>query len=147
MNACSLLIADVSQLVTLRSDSDIVFNYQNCDCLQGYLPYHEDVDIEGRQPPDETNEVEPTEIDDNDDPYIVEKILEKRFHQQRNQYEYLVQWVGYDDHTWEIPDNIPDRIIQQYENTTIASRTLNNAPYSLRLSRKLTAKSDYIKTL
>ena len=124
-----------------------MFNYQNCDCLQGYLPYHEDVDIERQQPPDETKEVEPTEIDDNDDLYIVEKILEKRFHQQRNQYEYLVQWVGYDDHTWEIPDNIPDRIIQQYENTMIASRTLNNAPYSLRPSRKLTAKNDYIKTL
>ena len=31
----------------------------------------------------------------NDDPYIVEKILEKRFLQQGNQYEYLVQWVGY----------------------------------------------------
>ena len=47
VNVCSLLIADVSQLVTVQSDSDIVFNYQNCDCLQDYLPYHEDVDIEG----------------------------------------------------------------------------------------------------
>jgi len=109
------------------------------------LPYHDDIDIEGRQP-HEASEVEP-QIDDNDDPYIVEKILEKRFHQQRNQYEYLVQWVGYDDHTWEIPDNIPDSIIEQYENTTIANRDPNNAPYSLRPSRKLTAKNDFIRTL
>ena len=140
-----MLIVDATQLVTVRSDSDITLNY---DCLYGYLPYHEDFDIEGRQP-DDTNEVGP-QNDDNDDSYIVEKILEKRFHQQpqqRNQYEYLVKWVGYDNHTWEVPDNIPDRIIQQYENTTIASRNPTNASCSLRPTRKLIAKDDFIKTL
>ena len=108
------------------------------------MPYHEDIDIERRQP-DEIDEADEPQIDENDDPYIVERILEKRFHQQRSQYEYLVQWVGYDNHTWEIPDNIPDRIIQEY--TTIVSREMNRAPYSLRPSRKLTAKQGFIKTL
>ena len=142
VNACSVLIVDVTQLVTVQFDSDIKFNYQDCDCLCGYFPYHEDVDIEGRQP-NNTNEVEP-QIDDNDDPYIVEKILERHFHHQRNQYEYLVQWMGYDDHTWEVPDNIPVRVLKQYENASYANRQPSNASYSLRPTRKLTAKDDFI---
>ena len=47
------------------------------------------------------SEVIPTELinaDDGDpDPYIVDKILKKRFHAIRNHYEFLVSWVGYSD--------------------------------------------------
>ena len=71
----------------------------------------------------------------------------ERIHQQRSQYEYLVQWVGYDDYTWEIPDNIPDQTILEYENATTVCREMNRAPYSLQPSRKLTAKQGFIKTL
>ena len=49
VNANTVLIADVSQLVTVQTNGDLVFNCQECDYLQSYLPYH-DIDIERRQP-------------------------------------------------------------------------------------------------
>ena len=40
-------------------------------------------------------------------PYIVDEVIQKHFYKTRNQYEFLVSWIGYIDTTWEIADNIP----------------------------------------
>ena len=69
VNASSLLIANDSELLTVGLDSELIFHFQDCDCLQGYLPYHEGIDIERRQP-DEINEADEPQIDENDDPYM-----------------------------------------------------------------------------
>ena len=74
------------------------------------------------------------------DPYIVNEILEKRFHSIRNQYEFLVSWIGYSDTTWEIADNIPQEKIQEFER-----KANNSIPRSGRI-QKPTTKLDYIKT-
>ena len=129
----------------------IIFNYQNFVELVDFLPYHDDLDAERRltiisEGSDVTADDEDNN-DDDDDPFIVERIIDKRFHGQRNQYEYLVRWVGcYTDQTWELPNNIPDKLIEAYENSTVAARGGNDTQYSLWPFRKLTEKNDYIKT-
>ena len=57
------------------------------------------------------------ETTDDEEPYHVEKVLEKRFHPQRQQYEFLVKWKGYidDENTWELASNIPDKKLQDFE--------------------------------
>ena len=99
----------------------------------------DDVDIESRlATTSEELDVNASNNDEDDgDPFIVENVLDKRFHRQRNQYEYLVSWVGYTDQTWELPSNIPPRLLEAYENRTSASREPNSTQYSLRPVRKL----------
>ena len=55
--------------------------------LTEYIPYHDDVDLEGRlSTTSEETDVSSASNDDdeNDNPFIVETILEKRFHRLRN---------------------------------------------------------------
>ena len=61
----------------------------------------DDVDIESRlATTSEELDVNASNNDEDDgDPFIVENVLDKRFHRQRNQYEHLVSWVGYTDQT------------------------------------------------
>ena len=131
------------------NEGSVVFNYVVIPELTEYIPYHDDMDLEGRlSTTSEETDVSSANNDDdeNDDPFIMETILEKRFHRLRNQYEYLVSWVGYTDQTWELPSNIPPSLLEAYENRTTASRELNGTQYSLCSVRKLTEKSDYIRT-
>jgi len=101
----------------------IIFNYQNFVELADFQSYHEDLDVKHRL----TFISEGSDVafddgdnndndDDDDDPFIVERIIDKQFHGQRNQYEYLVIWVGYTNQTWELPSNIPNKSIKAYEN-------------------------------
>ena len=151
LKASSLLLINITENVKVCED-DVFFNYADIPKLTEYLPYHDDVDVEGRlatisKEVDVSCASNDDENDDeNDDPFIVETILDKRFHSLRNQYEYLVSWVGYTDQTWELPSNIPPRLLQAYENHESVSREPNSAQYSLRPVRKLTEKNDYIKT-
>ena len=78
--------------------------------------------------------------DHTDEPYIVEKVLQKRFHSHRNQYEFLVSWVGYTDTTWETADNVPLEKISQYESSLTCTK-----PRSGRIKKPVT-KEGYIKT-
>lgn len=41
-----------------------------------------------------------------DDVYDVEKILDRRFNEEKNCYEYSLKWVGYRRPTWEEEKNI-----------------------------------------
>ena len=84
--------------------------------------------------------VDDEDDDDDDDSFIVERIIDKQFHCQRNRYEYLVRWVGYTDQTWELPGNIPDKLIKAYENSTVAVRESIDTQYSFWPFRKLTEK-------
>jgi len=119
--------------------------------LTDYTPFHADLNIEARLPSNDDlsgNLEDSDHCSDDDDPYIVEAVIDKRFHRHRNQYEFLVKWVGYSDTTWEIASNIPSNKITEYEishNPTNAPR-LTDTPYDLRRSRKSTLKEDYIET-
>ena len=96
----------------LYSTMKIFLNWQNiCRTM------HDDVDIESRlATTSEELDVNASNNDEDDsDPFIVDNVLDKRFHRQRNQYEYLVSWVGYTDQTWELPSNIPPRLLEAYE--------------------------------
>ena len=114
----NLLLTNITDNVNVNEGS-VVFNYVVIPELTEYIPYHDDVDLEGRlSTTSEETDVSSASNDDdeNDDLFIVETILEKRFHRLRNQYEYLVSWVGYTDQTWELPSNIPPRLLEAYEN-------------------------------
>jgi len=89
-------------------EDDVTFNYAVIPELTEYLPYHDDVDVEGRLATI-SEEVDVSSASNDDDPFIVETILD-----MRNQYEYLVSWVGYTDQNWELPSNIPPRLLQAY---------------------------------
>lgn len=139
LKAHSILLLNISEGVTVEENA-IIFDHNNFPELLEYVPYHEDVDVEARQSNSSAGSDEIPISDDSNDPFIVEKILDKRFHKHRNQYEYLVQWIGYTDKTLELPNNIPDHCIQEYENTVTANRKESGAPYSLRQCRKLIEK-------
>ena len=51
------------------------------------------------------------ENDSDQDEYIVERIITKKFNNRTNQYEFLVKWKDYSDkfNTWELSSNIYSR--------------------------------------
>uniref|UniRef100_A0AAF5RTU7 Chromo domain-containing protein n=2 Tax=Wuchereria bancrofti TaxID=6293 RepID=A0AAF5RTU7_WUCBA len=68
-----------------------------------------------------------------DDEYVVEKILDKRYNRRKKRIEYLIKWAGYDnesENTWESAENCesaPDAI-REYEE----SQKKNTTKYPLR---------------
>ena len=58
----------------------------------GYVPFHEDVDIEARVQRS-TDFI--CESEHNDKPYTVEAVVDKQFHRHSIQYEFLVKRIGY----------------------------------------------------
>ena len=109
------------------------------------MPFHDDIDFEARLPKESASIPEDAEQADAD-PFIVDKIINKRFNSQKSQYEFLVSWVGYTDETWELPENIPDNKIDEYENRDNEKGVPTDRPYGLRLTRKQKKKDGYIKT-
>ena len=96
------------------------FKHSSIDALSGYTPFHPDVDIESRMllDTDATTRTADLSIEStNDEPFIVERVLQKHFHPQRQQYEFLVKWRGYADaeNTRELLSNIPDEKIQDFD--------------------------------
>ena len=132
----------------MKVSEDVLFNHVDTPELKEYWPYHDDVDVEGRLATTSGEEDVSSVSNDyeNNDPFIVETVLDKRFHRLRNQYKYLVSWVGYTDQIWELPSNIPPRLLEAYENCMSVSREPNSTQYSLHPVRKLTEKNDYTKT-
>ena len=59
--------------------------------LSEYVPFHADVDLSSRID-DSTSQTVPADDSDSTDPYIVEKILKKRYNSHKVQYE---KWQGY----------------------------------------------------
>ena len=118
-----------------------------------YKPFHSDIDlhIQLSDATDSQNgaNMEPDpEADEDTDPYIVERIVDKRFNAHKSQYEYLVKWLGYDtrENTWELPSNIPDNKLQQYERSLSKDTESEPRKHGLRprSSLKSTLKAHYI---
>ena len=111
---------------------------------EGYAPFHNDLDFEEQTPLDSTSEAE-----EESDPYLVEKIVAKRF--RNNQYEYLIKWCGYGekDNTWELHTNIPNNILTDYERnlTTTTSSTSRPRREGLRQCKKSTYSDDFINNM
>ena len=145
LKACKLLIVNVTNEVFLDEENrTISFDHSKIADLQGYLPFHDDIDFEARLPKESASIPEDAEQADAD-PFIVDKIINKRFNSQKSQYEFLVSWVGYTDETWELPENIPDNKIDEYENRDNEKGVPMDRPYGLRLTRKQKKKMVILK--
>ena len=127
----------------VNNNATINFRLEEIPTLCDYIPYHGEVDVEKRIEEslqgDEQEEESSEETSQN--PYIVNEILEKRFNGHRNQYEFLVSWIGYSDITWEVADNIPSEKIQEFERKSNSSVSRSG-----RVQKPPTNKLDYIKT-
>lgn len=58
-----------------------------------YIPFHDDIDIESMI--SSQTDASRCSIDTIHEPYEVEEVIQKRFHSQQQQYEFLVKWKGY----------------------------------------------------
>ena len=146
---------NVSQLITTTMEG-VQLDHRAVPSLIEYHPFHSDLDLhiqlsDAADPQNDAN-IDPVNGDEGEsdtDPYIVENIVDKRFNPHKSQYEYLIKWLGYDakENTWELPNNIPDSKLQQYEqrllnkDTEIEPRKRGLRPRS---SLKSTLKSDFI---
>jgi len=146
-NAAKILLVDITPHVECGDSGNIHFKHT----LNGHTPFHADVDIESRVPmhTDTTTRTAGLMVEStSDEPFIVERVLQKLFHPQRQQYEFLVKWRGYTaaESTWELPSNIPDEKLeeldrQQQEGTRPASRR-----EGLRESRRAPVRKDFIRS-
>ena len=126
----SILLANVNDYVEQEKNGSVRLN----SVPEGYTPVHNDLDFLTLIPHDTTCEAEKSENED--EPYLVEKIVQKRF--RSNQYEYLVKWHGYvdSDNTWELPINIPSNLLFDYEKNLATPSTSYPRREGLRQSKK-----------
>lgn len=105
--------------VVLKSTEGIRFDHSSLSELSAYSPYHPDIDL---PPPSSMSSLIPTTMP-HEDPYIVEKIVSKRFNAQKVQYEYLIKWQGYSskENTWELPSNLPALMLNEYEKSLLTA--------------------------
>jgi len=85
LKASKSLIANISEEVVLN-DEDIKFNYQKIPVLKDYVTYHQDIDLDSRLPKENPPTICPE--DTNEDPFIVDKDINKRFNERKVQYEF-----------------------------------------------------------
>ena len=138
------LLADVTTLIDADSDHGILLDHKSVPTLISYEPFHDDADLQLLVP-----EEQPEPQREEDEPYIVENIVKKRFNAQKTHYEYLVKWVGYcsDENTWELPSNIPLPILNEYEQKLLdhsSGKEPLRSGLRDRVSRKLTSRPDFI---
>ena len=141
--AAKVLLCDVTKFVQMEDSGNIKIS----ELPTKYEPFHENVDIEGQLPQAHANQQEDSNTCEEDsDPYLVEKIVQKRF--RNNQYEYLVKWCGYSnsDNTWELLSNVPDSILTAFERTLTEPNTPRPHPQGLRHSRKIIHRDDFISS-
>lgn len=102
------------------------------------------MDITSRVQDETTEGIEEDEDSDFEEPYLVEKIVKKQF--RNNQYEYLVKWCGYADseNTWELPSNIPDKLLTDFEAKQAQPSMSAPRREGLRQQRKIVRKEDYV---
>lgn len=132
------------------------FDHKSVPGLENYRPYHDDLDLEIQSfrsnHSDNGDNIEsgPTcSSSEDEDPYIVEKIVAKRYNSHKCQYEYRVKWLGYDtkENTWELPSNIPNRLLNEYEQSILSTSDATEPRRSglrPRSSLKSTVKDDFI---
>ena len=118
LKASKVLLINVNSKVS-GSVNNKSLDYQSTSELAGYVPYHADLDVQARLPLEPDNSEDHTTTDDENDSYLVEKIVSKRFNAQKVQYEYLVKWLGYasTENTWELQTNIPRDMLDSFEQT------------------------------
>ena len=77
----------------------------------------------------------------------------KSYNSHKCQYEYKVKWLGYDskENTWELPSNIPDKMLNDYEQSVLSTVSKSSEPRKsgLRPSSlpKTNVKEDFIVTV
>ena len=103
----------------------------------GYETYHEYLDIQSLLPQEVV-------VSEDNDPYLVERIVKKRF--RNNQYEYLVKWLGYGEkeNTWELPSNIPSCILSAFERAQATPSTYQPRREGLQEIKWSTYRDDFI---
>lgn len=152
LKAANTLLANVSNHVSTESGGQLQFDCNEISELVDYIPFHPDIDIQGRLPEDADPSTSNASImAESEDPYIVENIVSKRFNSIKGQYEYLVKWQGYtsQENTWELLSNIPGSILESYESkllgsSTSSDRTPRRSGLRDKSTRKILHKSDYI---
>lgn len=131
--------------VVSGSPKCIALDHKIVSGLEDYRPFHPDLDL----CVESASEVDNIETDsirsdtDEDDHFIVEKIVAKRYNSHKCQYEYKIKWLGYDskENTWELPSNIPDRMLNDYERSVISTATKTSEPRRSGLRPRSTLKS------
>ena len=146
--APSLLHINVSNFIS-QGSGRVKFNYQEISTLEGYIPFSENVYIEGRieqfcGTQDIDNNCNENEGDQEDE-YIVERIVTKKFNNHTNQYEFLVKWKDYSDkfNTWELSSNIPDNKIVEFERSLLISGKQRTQELHPGLRDRTTLKSTF----
>ena len=115
--ATNILLVDITPHIECADSGSLHFKHSSIVALNGYTPFHPDVDIESRMllDTDATSRTADLSIEStSDELFIVERVLQKCFHPQRQHNEVLVKWRGCADaeNTWKLPSNIPDTRVQ-----------------------------------
>ena len=99
MKATTTLIVEATNIDTGSIDG-LKFDHSSIPNLNGYTPYHDDLDLSSMA-------IVESHSEQCQDPFIVEKIVKKRFNASKAQYEYFIKWVGYSsrENTWELLSN------------------------------------------
>ena len=130
LRASQYLHINVSDVVSGLPE-DIKFDHKSAAGLEDYRPYHTDIDlhVESKSTYPLSHSDNNSDCSDSDsvcsicDPFIVEKIVAKRYNSHKCQYEYQVKWLGYDskENTRELPSNIPDKMLNDYEQSILST--------------------------
>lgn len=145
--ASELLHVNVTKHIN-KVAQGIQFDHSSISNLSDYQPYHSNIDL----PPVSPTSAQISQTID-EDPYIVEKIISKRFNSHKVQYEYLVKWLGYStsENTWELPTNIPSDILDNYEKSALISASASKDSSTVsrpglrdRTKRRVPNRPDYI---
>ena len=123
LKATTTLLQNVTSNTTEATDGNITVDTENIDNLASYVPFTEDVNVQERLNLFNCLNVQPDSTE-NEDEYIVEKIVEKKFNNRLGQYEFLVKWKDYSSrfNTWELASNIPDAKLQEFEHAALQSK-------------------------
>ena len=100
---------NVSHKITSTMEG-VQLDHMTVPDLIDHNPFHSDLDL-STQSPGAADPQNGSKNESDEDPCIVERIVDKRFNAHKSQYEYLVKWLGYDtyENTWELPTNIPTK--------------------------------------
>ena len=136
--AKDILLSCVQQYVEQNEDGCITLSA----VPEGYTPFHDKlyIDLQATTPCITTANEQHEECE----PYLVEKVVNKRF--RNGQYEYLVKWCGYcdKDNTWELHTNIPRPMLSEYEQSHLISQSSHSRREGLRQLKKSTYCDDFI---
>ena len=146
LKAAQVLHVNVNEFVKGGIECKFL-DHQSIQQLSQYQPFHPDLDLQL----DDSLSADDC-ASESDDPYIVESIVKKRYNSQKSQYEYFIKWLGYSssENTWELPSNIPARLLEKYEQSLLSTQAAahdgqpKRSGLRERSSRKISSKKDFI---